>query len=161
MNFPVRPHRAPVPVAPLFDRFWAWLVDGAAVTVGFLVLVGLHIALRAVLEEGAWDWLWRHPWPGQALVNVLYEAGFLIAWGTTPGKQTAGLVVADHRTGNRLSPVQAVVRTAVMFGPGLVPGAGWWLGFVVLLPLLWDGIGLYDRAAGTVVTWRQAPSADA
>lgn len=118
------------------------------------LLVALVAGVLAVVVDVDNRWL-------AIPLSLAYETVALSRWGTTVGKRKMGLAVAAEDGGGRPSPLAALVRTAVLLGPGWVASdridtLGEWVPLLVVLANGYviasrrdDRRGLHDLAAGT------------
>jgi len=133
-------------------RFMARFMDGFIVFAVAAVIAGLGAVLLP--DDGWFRAPWDHPRTARSALAFVYEAGFLVAWGTTPGKRRMNLEVVDAMSGERVRPVAAVVRTAAWMGAAWVPVIGFGLPVLFVLPILWTGFGIHDYIARTWVVTR-------
>lgn len=96
---------------------------------------------------------------GVVLVVLACEVIPLALWGASLGKAMVGLRVVRFDTFEPVRPVDAVIRSLVLYGPLAVPLVGGVLSLAIVVPVfVWPTRrGLHDVAAGTVVVALEAP----
>lgn len=160
-------HQAPALKRRLWARFidWAW----------FVIAVLSMVTAKAVLQCCNKDTsdppiLWAQVlsfqntssieivlfsmWVATGLIaSLCYEVPLVALRGQTVGKMMAGVRVVRIADGRVPGWWRSSLRWAALYGPMLVPVAGWLLTLAVLVTagLDPDGRGLHDRIAGTIV----------
>ena len=130
-------NRANAVPASLQFRGLAFLIDW-----GIVFILAMFVASGAGVSEGV-----RLP----ILLGVasIYEVGFMVAMGTTPGKIAMRMQVTDAH-GNRLEPDKAILRSVVF----LIGIFALFIGFAISLIMASSDPmhrTLHDRLAGSIV----------
>lgn len=157
-EFHKRAGRAPLQPVDPFVRLLARLIDNLVLFGAAGVATVLHLALP---EGGWWDVPWDHSDAATKVLFVVYELGALLLAGRTVGKWSQDARVASATTGGRPSTVQCVVRAAALGAAISLPRWNSLVTLAVVLPVFYDGLGLHDRLARTVVTAEPEPEPDA
>jgi uncharacterized RDD family membrane protein YckC len=123
--------------AGFWIRFLAMIIDGIIISI-----ISSPFGTATTLPDGTYS-VSVTGWP--SLIPIVYIIAFWIFLSATPGKLILGLKIVDD-SGNKLTPVKAIVRYLGYIVSGIILGIGFFMiGFDAKKQ------GLHDRIAKTYV----------
>lgn len=144
------------PLATIGQRAVARLIDGLIYGVVWIAVILAFVGVTFESGDGSFEFGTGSDLAftliGAALA-IPYETLFVTAKGGTPGKLAMGIRVASLQTAQHPDLVSSFRRWAAPGVPGLIPGVGGLLSFVIYLSFTWGEArrGWHDRFAATAV----------
>lgn len=130
--------------AGFWVRLAAYLIDGAVLSIGWLVLV-------LTAGDGTFEANSAREFFVSVALDAAYFTLLVAAWGTTIGKRAFNMYVV-HRDGSRVGPFRALARALAQY----VSAATLLIGFI-MIGVRKDKRGLHDLICDTVVVIRNRP----
>lgn len=142
----------PVTIGEPVNRLVARIIDGVIVGIPFGILYSIFVVgmigsaefnPRTGEFEGGAGFVLTFFLSGLILaaLYLAYETFMLSNRGATVGKQVMGLKVVSQVDGSNLPPAQALIRTVVLWAPGIIPCVGGIVQILVDLSLFFDNSG--------------------